>query len=1603
VVERFEEQAARTPDAPAVSAGKDVLTFRELNRQANALAARLAVGGVGAEDLIAVLLPRGVDLVVALFGVLKAGAAYLPLDPYHPAGRIARTLADAAPAYLIAPPGTDSGGLPVLSPDGTGRDERVARPRPGHAAYLIYTSGSSGRPKGVLVTHEALANYLDWAVRLFPRTRRRGALLLTSIAFDGAVAALYPMLLQGGEVMLAGHDEARDPAWVRGQLTGERSPSLLRVTPTHLEELLAVPGRLDHGLTVLGGEALKSRSVNRLRAAAPGARMVNHYGPSEATVACVTAELARVTTEVDGADGPVPIGRPVPGMRGWVLDDTLRPAGEGELYVAGPQLARGYLRQPALTAERFVACPFGLPGMRMYRTGDRVRILPDGQWEFLGRTDDQVKIRGNRVEPGEVEARLLEQPGIARAVVVARADRPDDVRLAGYLVPEPGATIDPVALRTALAESLPEFAVPSAIVVLAALPTGPSGKVDRRSLPAPEYPAASGRAPSTSAEIALCALFAEVLGMPSVSADDGFFALGGHSLLVGRLLGRVRRTLGAELSYQDVFDHPTAAGLAPLLHDPVRPALAPAAGQERTALSFAQRRLWFAGQLEGPSATYHLPVAARLRGPVDVRALAAALCDVVARHEILRTLIREVDGEPRQIILPPGQASVELARGQAELSRPFDIAKEIPVRAWLSSVSDTDHELVLVLHHIACDGGSVTPLLRDLSRAYTARLAGTAPGWEPLPVQYADYTAWHRRLLGSVADAQLAYWRAQLADLPEEITLPRDRPRPAYPILAGARLPFAVNRRLHDRLLTVAREHRVTLFMLVQAVLAMLLARLGGGEDIPLGTVVAGRPDQALDELVGFFVNTLVLRTDVSGDPSFAELLVRVRANSLDAYRNQDAPFDRVVEILNPARAVGRHPLVQVMLAFQTEDSRALSLPRVAAELVPAGLDVAKFDLTLSLRKAEGLDGEWEYATDQFHQATVASLSERFLRLLTAFADDPAQPVSRPDLLSAGERRRILLDWNRTQDPETRLLPELLAERARCCPDAPAVVIEGGETSYRDLDDQANRLARLLIERRIGPESLVGVLLPRGPDLVAALLAVLKTGAAYLPLDPGYPKGRLTYLLRDACPALLVIGEGAEPPPGVPLLCVSEAAGHSAEPVLPRLNGDHPAYVIYTSGSTGRPKGVLVTHRAMAQRVAWFADRYALTPADRVLQFAAIGFDVHVEEIFPTLLVGATLLLPQRSGADLPELLRDDDFQQISVLNLPTGFWHELLVAEGIAWPRRLRLMVVGSDELSAASIGLWRGQTRLLNVYGPTETTVAATAGEVSTGRPHIGRPACGTRCYVLDAGLRPVPPGVPGELYLTGAGLARGYLGRYGLTAGRFVACPFGPPGMRMYRTGDMVRWTTDGRLEFAGRADDQVKIRGFRVEPGEVAARLLEQPGVAQAVVVAREDHPGDVRLVGYLVPAPGAEVDPAGVRAALAAALPGYLVPAALVVLDALPVAPSGKLDRRALPAPEYRAARSRAPVTSEEAGLCGLFAELLGVAEVSADDGFFDLGGHSLLVTRLISRVRSRLRAELSVQDVFLAPTAAALASRLRPLARSRPVLRRRTSEKGPAA
>ncbi|WP_432071309.1 amino acid adenylation domain-containing protein, partial [Streptomyces sp. AA1529] len=1306
--------------------------------------------------------------------------------------------------------------------------------------------------------------------------------------------------------------------------------------------------------------------------------------------------------------GDAPIGRPVVNTRVHVLDRALRPVPAGvvgELYVSGAGLARGYGGRSGLTAERFVASPFE-PGVRMYRTGDLVRWRADGQLEFAGRADEQVKLRGFRIEPGEIESLLVGHGGVRQAAVLVREDTPGDQRLAAYVVPEGSeraASPDPEALTAHLAERLPEHMVPSAVVVLDRLPLTPNDKLDRNALPAPHYAASgdAGRGPRSPQEETLCRLFAEILDLEQVGIDDSFFELGGHSLLATRLVSRVRSELDVEIPFRILFEAPTVAGLVEALDfgGPTRDALAPMPRPESVPLSFAQRRLWFQHKLEGPSATYNMPLPLRLRGSVDPVAMRAALQDAVGRHESLRTVFPEADGEPRQRVLDPADAAfgwehrqvteAELPTVLDEAARhAFDLTGDVPFRAALFEIGPDNWVLLLLLHHIAGDGWSMGPLARDVVTAYTERCRGRAPEWEPLPVQYVDYTLWQRELLGAEDDPgslysqQVDYWRGRLAGLPERIALPADRSRTSAASFEGASVDFATSAEVHQSLADLARETGATVPMVVQAALAALLTRLGAGTDVPLGSPIAGRMDTALDDLVGFFVNTLVLRTDTSGDPSFRELVERVRETNLAAYAQQDVPFDHLVELLNPRRSSAHHPLFQVMLVVQDNPTGAFELPGLDVAGEPVDIETAKVDLSVNVLERHtgsgapaGIVGAVKYATDLFDRSTVRGVLDRWTRLLEQVAADPSLTVGQVELLAEEERGQLLTTWNDTavEVPQATLF-ELFETQVRRSPDAVALVCGAESVSYGELNARANRLAHWLIGRGVGPEKLVAVELPRSVETVVAVLAVLKSGGAYVPVDPEYPRDRRELILRDAAPALVLDQEA---------LNRDLTAEPDTDPEVD-VEMEHPAYVIYTSGSTGRPKGVVVEHRAVANYLNWTTHHY---PAARgaTLVPTSIAFDLTVTGLYTTLVVGGRVYLsalddvPAESGG-VPVALAKTTPSHLPMLNeLPK---HR---SPG-------EMLILGGEALTAEALAQWRAAHRrvtVVNAYGPTETTVNCTEFRIGpkeklpAGAVPIGRPFWNMRAYVLDARLNPLPAGAVGELYISGAQLARGYLGRTGLTAERFVACPF-EPGARMYRTGDLARWRADGQLEYSGRADEQVKVRGFRIEPGEVAAALLDHPDVAQAAVVARGTEQEDTRLVGYVVPAAGhRSPDLAALRAHVADRLPEFMVPAAVVALDELPLTPNGKLDRQALPAPDFTAlSGGRAPRTPQEELLCGLFAQVLGVERVTLDDSFFELGGHSLLATRLISRIRATLGAEVPIAAVFESPTVAGLSARL---------------------
>ena len=1393
---------------------------------------------------------------------------------------------------------------------------------------------------------------------------------------------------------------------------------------------------------VAAGEALGRELVTRW---AGGRRFINAYGPTETTV-CAT-----MTGPLAGDEDPH-IGTPIANTRVFVLDEWLCPvpAGvAGELYVAGAGLARGYLGRFALTAERFVACPFGAGGQRMYRTGDVVRWTAGGQLVFAGRADDQVKIRGFRIEPGEVEAALAACPGVGQVVVVAREEEASgDRRLAAYVVRagdgagnggqagEDGGLA--AVVREFAAGRLPEHMVPASVTVLEALPLTASGKVDRAALPAPDYTAAAaagGRGPATLREEILCAVFAELLGLPVVGAEDDFFALGGHSLLATRLVSRIRVVLGVEVGIWLVFEEPTAAGLAARLAGaaPARAGLAARARPGRVPLSFAQQRLWFLTQLEGPSATYNTPVVRRLSGELDRAALGAALGDVIARHEVLRTIFPADGGQPFQQVLPAAEAGwdlpvaevteQDLAGAVAELAGyRFDLAAEIPVRAWLLAAGPGEHVLVVVIHHIATDGWSTGPLARDLSVAYAARRAGRVPGWAPLPVQYADYAIWQREWLGeeddpgSVLAGQVAYWREALAGIPEELALPADRPRPAAPSHRAHTAAVGVPAGVHGQLAGLARAHGVTMFMVIQAALAVLLSRLGAGEDIPVGVAIAGRTDEALQDLVGFFINTLVVRADLSGDPTFAQLLGRVREAGLGAFDHQDVPFERLVEVLAPARSVARHPLFQVMLVVQNNATAASVLPGLRAASLPSGTAAARFDLEVSLGEVfaadgaqAGLRGEVIVAADLFDPGTAGRLAQRLVRVLAAVAADPQARLRAVGVLGEAERGQVLEEWNDTAAAvPSATLPELFAARAAVCPDAVAVVDGVVHVSYRELDERSGRLAHHLRAAGAEPERVVAVVMGWSAGLVTALLGVVRSGAAFLPVDPGYPAERVSFMLADAGPAAAVadaITAGlAGAVPVVTVAGLSEAGMVNGLAGQEALLPGHRAYVIYTSGSTGVPKGVAGTHGAVLNRLAWMWREFPFGRGEVCAGTAAPGFVDVVWQVFGPLLAGVRVAVAgEEDVRDPARLARLVAAQGVTRVGVVPSLLRAVLAAGDAGRWSRVAWWAVSGEELPAplaerfGAALPWAG---LVNLYGSTEVMADATASVCPPGRTGpvpIGRPVANTQVFVLDGFLQPVPPGVAGELYVAGAGLARGYLGRAGLTGQQFIACPFGAGGQRMYRTGDLARWTGDGELVFCGRADGQVKIRGFRVEPGEVEAVLGAHPHVAQAVVAVREDVPGDKRLAAYLVHSGGEGRDDealaAVVREYAAARLPGYMLPATMTVLAQVPLTPNGKVDRAALPAPGYAGvAGGRGPVTVAEEILCQVFAEILGLPSVGAEDDFFALGGHSLLATRLVSRIRVVLGAEVAVGVVFEAPTVAGLAARLAGAAPARAAL-----------
>jgi amino acid adenylation domain-containing protein len=1653
----FEAQAERTPDAEAVAFEGERLTYAELNARANRLAHHLRSLGVGPDARVAVCVERSAEMVVALLAVMKAGGAYVPLDPSYPADRLRYVLQDSAPAAVLTQhslAGVEAlfAGVeaPVIDLEGAEwADHPATAPAiegltPAHLAYVIYTSGSTGRPKGVAVPHRGVVNLLRSmreTVGMEPADR---LLAVTTYAFDISVLEIFLPLLHGAATIVLPRERAADPAAL-AEAIRSYAPTVMQATPATWRMLVSAEWAGAPEMRALcGGEALPAELASAVRSRVGG--LWNVYGPTETTI-WSTSQAVRG----DSAGTVVPIGRPLANTRVYVLDTALQPVPvgvAGELYIGGAGVVRGYLGRPELTAERFVADPFsGDAGARMYRTGDLARWRPDGTMEFIGRTDFQVKVRGFRIELGEIEARLAEHADVREAVVLAREDVPGDRRLVAYVVAS--APVEADALRAHLGERLPEYMVPAAYVRLDALPLTPNGKLDRKALPAPEGDAYARRgyeAPLGEMEQALAEIWSELLRVERVGRWDHFFELGGHSLIAVRVISRVRAALGVEVALGDVFERPVLADFARGLATAARSELPPIELVERTdrlPLSFAQQRLWFMEQLEDLGGTYHVSHRLRLHGELDRAALVRALDRIVARHEALRTTFAQVDGVPEQRIASAdigfrlgehdlggrADAQAELARLLAEEVRaPFDLERESLIRGRLIHVSPDEQVLAVTMHHIVSDAWSMELFTRELDALYDAFRRGEPDPLPALPVQYVDYAAWQRKWVeGDVLQAQTEYWRETLAGAPELLELPTDRPRPARQDHTGVSVGVVMDEALTAGLKALGQRHGTTLFMTVLAGWAAVLARLSGQGEVVVGTPTANRGRIEIEGLIGFFVNTLAVRVDLAGSPSVAEVLARVKERALGAQQNQDIPFEQVVELVQPARSMAHSPLFQVMFGWQNTPPRgglelsgqtlgsAGSAGPASRSAGSASEAAAKFDLSLDLLERDGrIVGSVTYATSLFDRATVDRWMGYLRRVLEAMVADERQPVDRLALLPEVERQLVLEEWNATEAeyPAGACVHELFQAQAALTPGAVAVVFEDRSLTYAELNGRANRLAHHLRERGVGPDVRVGICVERGLEMVVALLAVMKAGGAYVPLDPAQPAERLAYMLADSAPAVVLAQKHVRDRienTSVPVLDLDadepEWANQPATaPAIDGLTPAHLAYVIYTSGSTGRPKGVAVPHRGVVNLLRSMRETVGMEPADRLLAVTTYAFDISVLEIFLPLLHGAaTIVLPRERAADPAALAEAIRSYAPTVMQATPATWRMLVSAEWAGAPEMRALC--GGEALPAELASAVRSRVDALwNVYGPTETTIwstsAAVRGDSAGTVVPIGRPLANTRVYVLDAAGEPVPVGVAGELYIGGAGVVRGYLGRPELTAERFVADPFsGDAGARMYRTGDLARWRelpeaagessrtdalTHSRtavLEFIGRTDFQVKVRGFRIELGEIEARLAEHADVREAVVLAREDVPGDVRLVAYVVGGADAEA----LRAHLSAALPEYMVPAAYVRLERLPLTPNGKLDRKALPAPDGEAYAARAfeePAGKFEVALAEIWAELLRVERVGRRDHFFQLGGHSLLALQVVSRVRHDMGVELPLGAVFEKPVLADLAERI---------------------
>lgn len=1632
----FSQTAEKFSDREAIVYGRKSLSYRELEAKSNSLANFLLTSGAQKSDLVAILTDDVAQAITAILGILKAGCAFVPLDPQIPDKRLELMVQEVSPQWFLietkfAEKLANFAANPQLRANVIAFDEEhnyfnPQRP-PGQSheddlAYIFFTSGSTGNPKGIAGRLKGIDHFIRWEIETLgvgPETRVSQLLNLT---FDGSLRDIFVPLCAGGTVCVPeSKDTILDAAKLVDWIDTQRI-NIIHCVPSMFRSLLneGLNPDLFPSLThvLMAGEPLLPSDVKRwMDIFGERISLINLYGTSETTM----AKFIHFVTAEDQDRPSVPVGQPMPGARALIFDESGKacpPGVIGEIHIRTPYRSLGYYNRPELTAQVFVQNPFSKdPQDVIYKTGDLGRVLKDGNFEFIGRKDQQVKVRGVRVELGEIENLLHQHPAVDDVAVVDYEDPSNNKYLCAFVVLNTGIELG--ELRSLLAAQLPEYMLPSVFLLMEKLPRTISGKINRRALPPPM--GAAGRngdwkAPRTPVEEVFEGIWARVLGVKRVSIDDNFFHLGGHSLMATQIVSRIRNIFQVELPLQSLFDTPTIEGLAEKVEVAMKAGtvgypgpIEPVSRDAELPLSFAQQRLWFIHQLEPASAAYNVNSPLHLKGMLKVPVLEQTLAEIQRRHESLRTTFHALDGRPSQLVAPVQRVPLtyidlsawpesERALNARRLLKraamqSFDLARGPLWRTILLRVSEDEHLVLLTMHHAISDGWSMGVLVQEVATIYRAFADGQPSPLPDLSIQYPDFAHWQRRWFqGEALEAQLDYWKRQLAGSQQSLELPTDRPRPALQSFRGGYQYLMLPKALSDSLKELSRREGVTLFMMLVAAFKALLYRYTGQEDISIGTPIANRSRHEMEGLIGFFINTLVLRTTVAGDLRFRELLSQVREVLLGAYAHQELPFEKLVEELQPNRDLSRTPFFQVMLVLQNAPRSILELPGLNLTSIKIESESTKFDLTLEMEDTEqGLAGKIEYNTDLFDTTTIRRLFTHLQNLLESIVTNPDEQVSSLQMLSETEQQEALT-WNDTgaSYAHDSCIHQLFEAHVMQKPDAVAVVLGDTQLTYRELNRRANSLAHHLQSLGVGPESRVGICVARSLEMICGLLGIFKAGGAYVPLDPAYAKERLAFMIEDADLSVILTQEKLRaelPSHRARVVCVDqldEAIANAADNnPLSGVTPQNLAYVIYTSGSTGKPKGVQIEHRGLCNLSDAQVAAFELQPENHVLQFASLSFDASIFEIVMALRNGATLhLLDQEAllpGPDLAELL---SAQAITNIVVPPS----LLAALPEHELPDLQTVIVAGEACSAELVSRWAPNRRFFNAYGPTETTVWATVEECfdGTGKPSIGGPIHNVQTFILDAQQSNLPVGVHGELHVGGAGLARGYLNRPDLTAEKFIPNPFSSQaGARLYKTGDLTRRLPDGRIDFLGRIDYQVKVRGFRIEPGEIETVLAAHPAVREAVVTAGQDASGNVNLIAYVVGAADQSLTIGQLRDYLRENLTEFMIPSAFVLLDALPRNPSGKVDRKALPSRgEFRPdleAQYVAPRTDVEQTIAAIWQELLRLDQVGIHDNFFDLGGHSLLIVQVHSKLQATFKRTLSLIDLFKYPTISALA------------------------